>query len=101
MKRGAAELLRSQVGVLSPLVQVRRGDVTATTPGPHIGESVRLEEEEWLQFLHVVHAVTHHPGQTGGSDLLKYFTFRFRNKSVISSVNTTFSNNFINNLKDV
>ena len=37
----------------------------------HVGDVVRLQEEERLQFLHVVHAVTDDPGQAGGPDLLQ------------------------------
>ena len=72
MEGGGGELLRPQVGVLPPLGEVGGGDGGASTLSPHIGQGVRLEEEEGLELLNVIHAVTDNPGQAGCADLLKF-----------------------------
>ena len=74
MERVAAELLGSEVGVLLPLGEVRGRDLRLTlSPAgrPHVSDVVRLEEEEGLEFLHVVHTVTDDPGEADGPDLLE------------------------------
>ena len=52
-------------------VQLSRPPTFSPAGSSHIGNVVRLQEEERLQLLHVVHAVADAPGEADGPDLLE------------------------------